>query len=124
MNNYPAPLFQTSEYPTFATFLFQVSFFLGWAFFTNPLDRLGLFTLGCCPGGTMSNFWTLMFNGDINLSITMTAVSTMAAMGEDSAQFKTLDSVYFIMPLVMVNYGGAIDNNENNDMVMILLLII
>ena len=43
--------------------------------------RLGLFVLGTCPGGTGSNFWTLLLNGDINLSITMTFVSTVAALG-------------------------------------------
>ncbi|GIX81470.1 solute carrier family 10 member 6 [Caerostris darwini] len=42
--------------------------------------RLGLFTLGCSPGGSMSNFWTLLFNGDVNLSITMTFISTIAAL--------------------------------------------
>ncbi|KAK4314773.1 hypothetical protein Pmani_013974 [Petrolisthes manimaculis] len=57
------------------------TFVMGSFLFTDPLHRLGLFTLGCCPGGTSSNFWTLMFNGDINLSITMTAISTVAAMG-------------------------------------------
>ncbi|XP_063612531.1 ileal sodium/bile acid cotransporter-like [Penaeus indicus] len=77
-----------------------VSFLLGWAFFTNPLDRLGLFTLGCCPGGTMSNFWTLMYNGDINLSITMTAVSTVAAMG--------------MMPLWMFTLGQKLLSQNSN----------
>ena len=43
--------------------------------------RLGLFVLGCSPGGNGSNFWTLLLNGDINLSITMTFVSTIAALG-------------------------------------------
>ena len=36
---------------------------------------------GCSPGGNGSNFWTLLLNGDINLSITMTFVSTIAALG-------------------------------------------
>ncbi|CAL1274279.1 unnamed protein product [Larinioides sclopetarius] len=43
--------------------------------------RLGLFTLGCSPGGSMSNFWTLLFDGDVNLSVTMTFISTVAALG-------------------------------------------
>lgn len=43
--------------------------------------RLGLFVLGCCPGGTGSNFWTLLLNGDINMSITMTFMSTVLALG-------------------------------------------
>ncbi|KAK4327363.1 hypothetical protein Pmani_002191 [Petrolisthes manimaculis] len=57
-----------------------ITFGMGELFFPDPLYRLGLFTLGSSPGGIMSNFWTLIFNGDINLSITMTAVSTIAAM--------------------------------------------
>lgn len=42
--------------------------------------RLGLFTLGCSPGGSMSNFWTLLFDGDVTLSVTMTFISTIAAL--------------------------------------------
>ena len=49
--------------------------------FNDKLFRLGLFVLGCSPGGNGSNFWTLLLNGDINLSITMTFVSTVAALG-------------------------------------------
>ncbi len=45
------------------------------------LFRLGLFVLGCCPGGTGSNFWCILLGGDINLSITMTFISTIAALG-------------------------------------------
>ncbi|XP_064082344.1 sodium/bile acid cotransporter 5-like [Macrobrachium nipponense] len=77
-----------------------LTFFFGKLFFDSPLDRLGLFTLGCCPGGVMSNFWTLMFDGDINLSITMTAVSTIAAMG--------------MMPLWMFTLGKSLlEDNDN-----------
>ncbi|KAK7067112.1 hypothetical protein SK128_011282 [Halocaridina rubra] len=77
-----------------------VTFFFGKMFFSDPLMRLGLFTLGCCPGGIMSNFWTLMFDGDINLSITMTAVSTLAAMG--------------MMPLWLFTLGKSLlDENDN-----------
>lgn len=59
------------------------SYFVGmYAFPENPNWRLGLFVLGCCPGGTGSNFWTLLFDGDVDLSITMTFFSTIAAMGQ------------------------------------------
>jgi len=54
---------------------------VGWVITDDYLFRLGLFVLGTCPGGTGSNFWTLLLNGDINLSITMTFVSTVAALG-------------------------------------------
>jgi len=43
--------------------------------------RYGLILIGCCPGGTGSNFWTALFGGDINLSITMTFCSTIASFG-------------------------------------------
>ena len=41
--------------------------------------RLGLFVTGCSPGGGASNIWTVMFGGNLNLSVTMTALSTFAA---------------------------------------------
>merc|ERR550519_827735 len=57
------------------------SFLTGWLLSDDMLFRLGLFVLGCCPGGTGSNFWTLLLQGDINLSITMTFLSTVLALG-------------------------------------------
>eukprot|EP00095_Tigriopus_kingsejongensis_P009983 maker-scaffold17_size721972-snap-gene-6.25 protein:Tk09983 transcript:maker-scaffold17_size721972-snap-gene-6.25-mRNA-1 annotation:"hypothetical protein DAPPUDRAFT_309863" len=57
------------------------AFGVGWLVSSNTLFRLGLFVLGCCPGGTGSNFWCILLKGDINLSITMTFVSTVAALG-------------------------------------------
>ena len=60
----------------------QFSFAMGWIFAPGDmLFRLGLFVLGCCPGGTASNFWCILLGGDINLSITMTFISTVAALG-------------------------------------------
>jgi len=43
--------------------------------------RLGLLLVGCSPGGTASNFWTIFFEGDINLSVTMTFCSSVASLG-------------------------------------------
>ena len=40
--------------------------------------------LGSCPGGVASNFWTSLFHGDLNLSLTMTLVSTVASFGMTS----------------------------------------
>jgi len=57
-----------------------ISFLVGYLLTTDKLFRLGLFILGCCPGGNGSNFWTLLLKGDIELSIVMTFVSTIAAL--------------------------------------------
>ncbi|GIY13178.1 hypothetical protein CEXT_193401 [Caerostris extrusa] len=67
----------------FCQFLFMplASYGISYVLFYDDSLRLGLFTLGCSPGGSMSNFWTLLFNGDVNLSITMTFISTVAALG-------------------------------------------
>ena len=42
---------------------------------------LGLFITGCSPGGGASNFWTLLLDGNVNLSVTMTFLSTLASLG-------------------------------------------
>uniref|UniRef100_A0A914PWL4 Uncharacterized protein n=1 Tax=Panagrolaimus davidi TaxID=227884 RepID=A0A914PWL4_9BILA len=43
---------------------------------------LGLFVTGCSPSGGASNFWTLLLEGNVNLSITMTFLSTIASVGK------------------------------------------
>ena len=41
---------------------------------------LGLFVTGCSPGGGASNYWTILLGGNVNLSITMTFLSTIGAL--------------------------------------------
>ncbi|XP_003742981.1 ileal sodium/bile acid cotransporter [Galendromus occidentalis] len=52
---------------------------------TNFLDeaylKLGLFTFGCSPGGGASNMWTVLLGGNLDLSVTMTFISTIASLG-------------------------------------------
>jgi len=56
------------------------SFLLGYIFpWSSPEMRLGLFVTGTSPGGGASNIWTVMFGGNLDLSVTMTAVSTFSA---------------------------------------------
>ena len=61
-----------------------VSYGLGWLLLQTNYERLGLLLLGCCPGGVGSNFWTAMLGGDINLSVTMTFFSSVAAFAMTS----------------------------------------
>jgi sodium-bile acid cotransporter, putative len=42
--------------------------------------RFGLFAFGCSPGGSASNIWTVLLGGNLNLSLTMTFISTCAAL--------------------------------------------
>ncbi|CAF4437947.1 unnamed protein product, partial [Rotaria sp. Silwood2] len=57
----------------------------------EPLYSLGLFVLGCCPGGSALNQWTVLFDGDLNLSAIMTFASTVAS--------------FFMMPLWLYTLG-------------------
>ncbi|MFH4982207.1 hypothetical protein AB6A40_008916 [Gnathostoma spinigerum] len=41
---------------------------------------LGLFVTGCAPGGGASNYWTLLLDGNLPVSVTMTFVSTVSAL--------------------------------------------
>ena len=49
---------------------------------------------GTSPGGGASNIWTVMFGGNLDLSVTMTAISTFAA--------------FFMLPLWLFTLGATI----------------
>ncbi|XP_015918294.1 P3 protein [Parasteatoda tepidariorum] len=73
--------------------------------------QLGLFTLGCSPGGSMSNFWTLLFDGDVNLSVTMTFISTIAALAMMPLWIFTLGASLFRdrqATIPFVNLAGSL----------------
>ena len=67
-------------------FLFQISFAAVHAFQFEPALALGFFALGCSPGGSASNAYTLLLDGDVTLSVTMTFISTTAALGKVPGQ--------------------------------------
>lgn len=64
--------------------LFLISPFLAFAmaevFGLSPAMAVGLVLLGAAPGGAMANMLTHLAKGDTALSITMTAISSMAAV--------------------------------------------
>ena len=64
--------------------LFLISPFLAFAmaelFNLSPAMAVGLVLLGAAPGGAMANMLTHLARGDTALSITMTAISSMAAV--------------------------------------------
>ncbi|XP_037785974.1 ileal sodium/bile acid cotransporter-like [Penaeus monodon] len=63
-------------------FMPLTSYALGYFLFKeSPALWLGLFIIGCSPGGGGSNIWTYMLGGSLDLSVTMTFVSTVVAFG-------------------------------------------
>jgi sodium/bile acid cotransporter 3/5 len=59
-----------------------MSFLLGlWLLADATHLKLGLFVFGCSPAGGASNMWTVLLGGNLDLSITMTFISTILATG-------------------------------------------
>ena len=59
----------------------------------EPTLATGLILVGCCPGGTASNVVTFLAKGDVALSVTLTAVSTLLSV--------------VATPLLTLLYAGA-----------------
>ena len=57
---------------------------IGTLFLTEDFEKLGLILVGSAPGGNLSNFWTSMLGGDVNLSVTMTMISSISSFGMTS----------------------------------------
>lgn len=74
----------------------------------GPALSLGLFFCGVAPGGGFSNFWTLLLNGNIDLSIAMTTISTLAAFGMIPLWVFTLGKKIFERANLTVPYRNVI----------------
>uniref|UniRef100_A0A1I8MXA3 Sodium Bile acid symporter family protein n=1 Tax=Musca domestica TaxID=7370 RepID=A0A1I8MXA3_MUSDO len=73
-----------------------LSFLIGYFLFHDMIElRLGLFFTGSTPGGGASNIFTVVLNGNLNLSITMTAISNLAAFGMMPIWIFTLGALIF-----------------------------
>lgn len=57
------------------------AFCLAKGFQFSDVTAVVVLLCGCCPGGTLSNTFTLALKGDMNLSIVMTSCSTLLALG-------------------------------------------
>lgn len=63
--------------------------------------QFGYFTVGCSPGGGPSNMWSLLLDGNLDLSITMTFISNVAAL--------------FMMPFWLFTLGQKFYNQASTD---------
>ncbi|KAM7375717.1 hypothetical protein PAMP_005497 [Pampus punctatissimus] len=65
----------------------------------EPMKTVTVLICGCCPGGSLSNIFSLAMKGDMNLSIVMTTCSSIAALG--------------LMPLLLLIYCQGFTGLEN-----------
>lgn len=70
---------------------------LGWFFGLQPLFFIGLVLIACSPGGSSSNIFSMLARGDVALSVTLTALSSLI----------TLITIPFVMELAVRMSGGA-----------------
>ena len=53
---------------------------LAWAFRLPPVFYIGLVLIACCPGGSSSNVFSKLAGGDVALSVTLTALSSVITL--------------------------------------------
>lgn len=68
--------------------------------------QLGIFFTGCSPAGGASNIWTIILGGNMDLSITMTSISTLAAFAMMPLWLFTLGRVIFDRGSLEVPYSN------------------
>ena len=71
---------------------------LAWAFRLEPVFYIGLILIACCPGGSSSNVFSKLAGGDVALSVTLTALSSVI----------TLFTIPFIMSMATNLVGESV----------------
>lgn len=77
-----------------------IAFLIAWALKLPPVYFMGLTLVACCPGGSSSNVFSMLAKGDVALSVTLTAISSIV----------TLFTLPFIMEIVAAfasDHSGA-----------------
>lgn len=57
-----------------------IAFTLAWILDMPPVYFMGLVLVACCPGGSSSNVFSMLAKGNVALSVTLTAVSSIITL--------------------------------------------
>ncbi|MFP4046478.1 MAG: bile acid:sodium symporter family protein [Bacteroidales bacterium] len=84
----------------------MVTFLFIWIIQPSPSVALGMILVAACPGGNISNFISTLAKGNIALSVTMTAIATIASIFLTPFNFALWGGLYekasdIIMPIVI-----------------------
>lgn len=60
----------------------------------TPMVAMGMILVACCPGGNISNFMTQLSKGNSELSVSLTAVTTLASPVTTPANFALWGGLY------------------------------
>ena len=97
-------LFKTRPKPVLAGLIGQIivlpllAWMIGQAFGLEPIFLIGFVLIACCPGGSSSNVFSMLAKGDVALSVSLTACSSII----------TLVTVPLIMEWITMAAGSAV----------------
>lgn len=74
-----------------------IAFALAWVLEMPPVYFMGLVLIACCPGGSSSNVFSMLAKGDVALSVTLTAVSSIVTL--------------FTLPIIMELTSHIVSHN-------------
>lgn len=57
-----------------------IAFAIAWALDLPTIYFMGLVLVACCPGGSSSNVFSMLVKGDVALSVTLTALSSIVTL--------------------------------------------
>ena len=81
-----------------------IAFGIAWALKLPPVYFMGLVLVACCPGGSSSNVFSMLAKGDVALSVTLTAVSSIVTL--------------FTLPLIMGAVSVFVSQQAGTDVVL------
>ena len=73
-----------------------LAFAVAWLLNLPPVYFMGLVLVACCPGGSSSNVFSMLAKGDVALSVTLTALSSVITL--------------FTLPIIMEFVASAVSN--------------
>ena len=78
-----------------------IAFAVAWALNLPPIYFMGLVLVACCPGGSSSNVFSMLAKGDVALSVTLTALSSIITL--------------FTLPVIMAFVTDFVSNTNGMD---------
>lgn len=78
-----------------------IAFAVAWALKLPPIYFMGLVLVACCPGGSSSNVFSMLAKGDVALSVTLTALSSIITL--------------FTLPLIMGVVADFVSSTNEYD---------
>ena len=78
-----------------------IAFAVAWVLNLPPVYFMGLVLIACCPGGSSSNVFSMLAKGDVALSVTLTAFSSVITL--------------FTLPVIMKFVSGFVSDMSGTE---------